>query len=218
MYLPRAMEHHHLLGCWQNPRNEKKIKKIKSNVPKPNLLLSGNTMKSEEKNPALAPLALWLDICTVRWLCASIFLVTLLYVSAAPTLADVFSPLIWDCWIGDDASIGIYCIHDRTLLDQQDIIIQLYLQGTLSNDPGDKLEAALLDQIYERFLGARTKGLSEFVRTHASDLRNGAVWVIPIWSYPSESSWEKNWPARLVRAGLCPMGTPCTVILNKPTR
>lgn len=173
-------------------------------------------MKSEEKNPTLDPLALWLDANTARLLCASIFLATLLCVSASPALAVEPLPLIWDCWIGDEAPVGIYCIHDRTLLDKQDVIIELYLQGEPPNNPEDELKSALLDQIYERILGAKTEGLSKFVREHSNDLRKDAVWVITIWSDPEESSWKEDWPARLVRAGLCPKGTPCVVMLKNP--
>ena len=146
-----------------------------------------------------------------KWLfCGSTLLAALLClgtVSAKANEPSLTPPyLVWACWMGDELPINIICIHNRS---------QIY--HVAPDDPGDKLEAAILDQIYERILNEKTSGLEAFLRTHKEVLRKDKIWFIPIWSKPYEQSWDESRPQRLVAVGLCPRNTPCVVILRRPT-
>lgn len=138
--------------------------------------------------------------------CTAISLAALLGTSA-PSAAQNAPSLNWECWIGQREPISINCIQYPSLYDL----------GRLE-DPGDKMEAALLNFIHKVIVSRNTAGLDEFVDMHSGQLREGALHVIPIWAYPSESSWREGMPAKLVKATLCPSDTPCTVTLDRPAR
>ena len=78
-----------------------------------------------------------------------------------------------------------------------------------------ELEAAVLDQIYGKILAGETAGLDDVLEKHHDDLRQGSVWVLDIHTYPMDSSWRENRPARIVKSALCQRNPSCTVILHE---
>ena len=86
------------------------------------------------------------------------------------------------------------------------------------SDPEDEVEAEVLDQIYSKILAGDTARLDDFVEEHNDDLSKGSVWVIKIYSFPMDSSWLENRPARVVKSALCRGSRSCSVILHEPGR
>lgn len=176
----------------------------------------------------------------------NIFLAALLCQGATAAHAGPPPPLAWACWISEQEPISIKCIRDRshlnqtapdnpeaalmnlrpdtadTLADTPDLLPQTglgsqnQLDQAAPDEPDDELEAGVLDQIYSKILAGDTARLDDFVERHNGDLRKDSVWVIKIHTFPLESSWLENRPARIVKSALCRGFPSCSVILREP--
>lgn len=88
----------------------------------------------------------------------------------------------------------------------------------LEDESEHEVETEVLDQIYSKILAGDTARLDDFVEKHNDDLSKGSVWVIKIYSFPADSSWLENRPARIVKSALCRGSRSCSVILHEPGR
>jgi hypothetical protein len=103
----------------------------------------------------------------------------------------------WDCWISAGPVVSIRCIAAR--------------EGMEPPDPAlGSGEAVLLDHIHNLIHSGKGIEIDGVVLANIEVFREGSIW-----NYPLESSWLEDRPARVVRAALCPPGTPCQVFVSR---
>ena len=139
-----------------------------------------------------------------HWLIALILLSQI----GAPQAQVLLDPLpdgndhVWDCWIssGNARIVDYYirCIRDREIAPPE--------------PPPDSTQAVLLDMIHERI--HRNEAIEIDKDLNAGRLNEvlAHIWRIRIHQYPSETSWEQQYPQQLAQV-LCRKRPDCAVLL-----
>ena len=114
------------------------------------------------------------------------------------------SDIGFDCWIGGEGK-QIYTHYIRCIADRD-------LPHPESIDPqSDAVLNLLHNELHQRSGADAEKAFKANIQRVRE---TGSVWNIPIYSYPSDSSWQEGMPERLVRAVLCPRQGHCAVTIR----
>lgn len=141
----------------------------------------------------------------MRYACAILFGLLLAVGLVRGQTAEVTqSGIGFDCWIGVDGT-QIHTHYIRCIAKQD-------LAHPESIDPQSDAVLNLLHRELHQRSGADAE--KAFKANIQRVRETGSVWNIPIYSYPSDSSWQEGMPERLVRAVLCPRQGHCAVTIR----